>query len=67
MNSYRRRIEERQKESMKNPLNRLNHEYSILCARRSRMSDDDPRKNGEMLDTLRDYERRIREYDTLES
>lgn len=63
MSQYDREIRRKLNKSLKDPLNRMNHTYSILCAKRSRMEDDDPRKNGVMLDRLRVLEEKIREFE----
>ena len=44
-------------------LQRLNHLYSILRAKRARMNDDDHRKNGIMLKRCRRLETEIKQYE----
>jgi len=39
---------------------RINHQYAILRTERAKMADDDPRKNGIMLDRCRSLEAHMR-------
>lgn len=60
MSTYAERIETQRSEWKSTFLGRLNHGYSVLSAKRSRLDDDNPKKHGRMLKALRVFERKIR-------
>ena len=47
-------------------LGRLNHGYNVLCAKRSRLDDDDPKKHGSFLAALKVFERKIKDENEIQ-